>query len=718
MYISINWIKSLLELNNFSDYLNKTDETNKTYSLRNLLKYYGFNIDQLTLTGFEVEDIYTTTFLDEKDIIVEIDTTPNRADVSNLIGFTREICSLMKFSLITKPYFLNEIELKNNKLIRKADKEQKVIKPNPEYSSCLMGLVNNIKVTDSPKWLQKRLLSTEINPINNFVDISNYIMEEWGQPLHMYDFDKIVHITKSKNFKIGIRYAIAGETFVGLNDEKYTLNEKNLIITANDYPIALAGILGGKETCVDKNTQNVLLECFVFNAKKIRQSSRSLGLQTKASSVYTKGVSPEITQIAFQRALKLIELSSQNSNVFKIKLAPQIKNSKIKIKLEFEEVREILGKIVTKQNQRNLNNKEILNCLKQLNFPLFEIEEKTCIVQIPLQRKDDLESKIDLIEEIGRIYGFNKFVSYLPESKQLGTVSKEEAIVSRLRPILINEGFNEIINYSFKPQKQDTEMQILNPLGLEFANLRTSLIPNLVETTQNNLKQRNPISWGFEFGRTFNKVLNVEYTMLSGIFGGVTYKSDWDYKNSQQTTLTWYEAKDKINKIGKSIGLNLNWAKVGTEMGGMYHPGRTAILSCNAKEIGFFSQLNPLYAKQNDLPCNIFLFELNLTKISILEQTKEKIYSAFSPFPKIRKDITFNVPIETSSQQFLKEFCDKISSIDNINLLKEVTIFDEYKNDKETTIKSLGIKLTFQSETETLQTSEVETVMNKISEKI
>ena len=235
MYISINWIKSLLELNNFSDYLNKTDETNKTYSLRNLLKYYGFNIDQLTLTGFEVEDIYTTTFLDEKDIIVEIDTTPNRADVSNLIGFTREICSLMKFSLITKPYFLNEIELKNNKLIRKADKEQKVIKPNPEYSSCLMGLVNNIKVTDSPKWLQKRLLSAEINPINNFVDISNYIMEEWGQPLHIYDFDKIVQITKSKNFKIGIRYAIAGETFVGLNDEKYTLNEKNLIIAAYSH---------------------------------------------------------------------------------------------------------------------------------------------------------------------------------------------------------------------------------------------------------------------------------------------------------------------------------------------------------------------------------------------------------------------------------------------------------------------------------------------------
>ncbi len=718
MYISINWIKSLLELNNFSDYLNKTTETSKNYSLRNLLKYYGFNIDQLTLTGFEVEDICTRKIIDEKDIIVEIDTTPNRADVSNLIGFTREICSLMKFSLITKSYFLNEIELKNNKLIGKLDKEQKVIKTNPEYSSCLMGVVSNVKVTNSPKWMQKRLLSAEINPINSFVDISNYIMEEWGQPLHMYDFDKIVQITKSKDFKIGIRYAIAGESFIGLNDEKYTLNSKNLIITANDYPIALAGILGGKETCVDENTKNILLECFVFNTKKVRQSSRSLGLQTKASSVFTKGVSPETTHIAFQRALKLIELSSQDSKIFKVKLAPQIKNTPIRIKLEFEEVREILGKTQTKQNQRNLTNEEIINCLKQLDFPLFEIEEKTCIVEIPLQRKDDLESKIDLIEEIGRIYGFNKFVSYLPKSKQLGTVSKEEAIISRLRTTLINEGLNEIINYSFKPQKQEAEMQILNPLGLEFTNLRTSLIPNLVETIQNNIKQRNRVSWGFEFGRTFNKSRNVEYTMLSGIFGGVTYKSDWNYKEAQQSTLTWYEAKDKVNKIGESIGLNLNWTKVGTRMGDMYHPGRTAILSYKEKEIGFFSQINPLYAKQKDLPINLFVFELNLTKISTIEKTKEKIYNAFSPFPKIRKDITFNVPSETSSQQFLNEFCEKISTIENINILKDVTVFDEYRDDKEKTLKSLGLKLTFQSETETLQTSDVETVMNMINEKI
>tara|TARA_E500000178_G_C16808766_1_gene655930 strand:- start:258 stop:878 length:621 start_codon:yes stop_codon:yes gene_type:complete len=206
--------------------------------------------------------------------------------------------------------------------------------------------------------------------------------------------------------------------------------------------------------------------------------------------------------------------------------------------------------------------------------------------------------------------------------------------------------------------------------------------------------------------------------MLSGIFGGVTYKSDWNYKEAQQSTLTWYEAKDKVNKIGESIGLNLNWTKVGTRMGDMYHPGRTAILSYKEKEIGFFSQINPLYAKQKDLPINLFVFELNLTKISTIEKTKEKIYNAFSPFPKIRKDITFNVPSETSSQQFLNEFCEKISTIENINILKDVTVFDEYRDDKEKTLKSLGLKLTFQSETETLQTSDVETVMNMINEKI
>ena len=136
------------------------------------------------------------------------------------------------------------------------------------------------------------------------------------------------------------------------------------------------------------------------------------------------------------------------------------------------------------------------------------------------------------------------------------------------------------------------------------------------------------------------------------------------------------------------------------------------------KEIGFFSQINPLYAKQKDLPINLFVFELNLTKISTIEKTKEKIYNAFSPFPKIRKDITFNVPSETSSQQFLNEFCEKISTIENINILKDVTVFDEYRDDKEKTLKSLGLKLTFQSETETLQTSDVETVMNMINEKI
>jgi|TARA_B100000524_G_C23650113_1_gene369848 phenylalanyl-tRNA synthetase beta chain len=714
MYISTNWLKNFIKID-------KIDQTTtlKTNEFEKILAYSQFPTDLLTLTGFEVEDICQETYKNEKDIIIELDTTPNRSDVNNMVGFSREISSLMNFPLRKKSFFNENKQIPTHLSFSNPKNNTKKI--DPTYcTSLFFHQMNNIKVKDSPQWLQKRLLSNQMNPLNNVVDLTNYSIIEWGQPLHVYDLDKIKTLipeTKT-NLQLGIRTAHKEEKFKGLDNNEYILSPKNHVITANNIAIAIAGVIGGEETAIDENTTNILLECGNFNAKKVRQSSRSLGIRTDASTYFGKGVAHTTSNLAFQHTIKLLQLicngKSINDSTILYSQAQFINRV---INLNFSNVSETLGEIYDYQikKSRFLETTEILNCLERLNFKITEINDKNCLVNIPEYRSHDLEYEIDIIEEIGRIYGFNNFISRLPTNYRIGKISKEQQIIDTLQKQLINQGFNELIHYSLNSGNLPNKIKLINPLGVEYATLRSTLLFNLLESAIYNNNQRNKTLTGFEIGRVFNKEKNKEYTLLAGLFGGQEYKTNWETTNQN---LSWYEAKNSVNKLFNSLNLSIDWYQLTKNLGQQFHPGRSALLKLNEIEIGTFTQINPLYAKQNNLSRFIFLFEINITRLSQIRNQPQKKYKVFSTYPKISKDISLKIPNHITNEQalnLLKIISQKIKSSD---LKISIKLFDNYEGQENQNSRILGYTLTYQSNTRTLLKTEIDNLTEQIVENI
>jgi phenylalanyl-tRNA synthetase beta chain len=712
MYISTNWLKSFINLE-------KIEIKNKQTSIESerLLSYSQFPTELLTLTGFEVEDITTETYENKTDLIVEIDTTPNRSDVNNMVGFSREISSLMNFPLPTKPFFK---EKKNIPTHLKFSTEQNtnINQTSNEFvTSLFFHQMENIKVNDSPTWLKQRLLSNNMNPINNVVDLTNYSIIEWGQPLHIYDFDKIKNLTKqnSEKIKLGLRPGYKDEKFLALDDITYILNEKNYVITANDIAISIAGVIGGKTTAIDETTTNIVLECGNFNSKKVRQSSRKLGINTDASSYFGKGVAHTTSNLAFQHTIKLLQLLCHGNSIISSTIFySQAKFINRTLTLNFANVCETLGEIydVKAKQTRTLTASEILTCLNRLNFTVDQITDSNCTLQIPEYRSHDIEYEIDIIEEIGRIYGFNNFIPRLPTTYRLGKISYEQQLINNFQKLLINQGFNELIHYSLNSGNLPNKIKLFNPLGVEYSALRSTLMFNLLDSAIYNTNQRNSSLSGFEIGRVFNYKKNAEYTLLAGIFGGSAYKTEW---NKPLQTLSWYEAKNTIITLFNNMNINnVNWSQLTQNLGPQFHPGRSALLHYKHKEIGTFTQINPLYAKQNNLSRSIYLFEINVTYLSQLHVNQAQKYKNFSTYPKINKDISLEVSTNLTNTQLLT-LIKQIIKIKKTEELKiSVKLFDNYGQKENNNKRILGYTLTYQSNTRTLLKGEIDTLTQEI----
>lgn len=716
MYISLNWLKSFISLKKFSgDIILK-----ETTSVDTLLQYYKFPVNQLTLAGFEIEDI--TCIRDElaANIVIEIDTTPNRSDVNNMVGFSRELQSLMNFPLQKFSTYPNINQIPTYLGFSKSGLKNERL-ASSEVSSIFFQQLSNVNIKDSPPWLKKRLTSVNINPTNNIIDLTNYSMAEWGQPMQVYDLDKISKLTQTdqdKNLTISIRNAYSNETFIASNNVSYELSGENLLITANNIPIGIAGIIGSADTLVDENTTTILLECGHFDTKRIRQSTKRLGLRTEVASLYEKGISPITPRLAFQHTLKLLNLTTdakvKHSHIlFKTnsKLSQRI------LSIQFTNVNKILGSIKTNSSSSsiNLTRSEILECFKRLNFNVINVTSENVLLTIPEYRTHDIESEIDVIEEIGRIYGFNKFLPILPSTKSLGKISGEQKFIELTRKFLINNSFNELIEYSLVLGKVGQNQSLLNPLSQEYSSLRTTLLPNIIETIQYNIKQRNECISGFEIGRVFNKNLNREATMVAGIFGGQSYRSEW---TNQYQTLSWYEAKATINNLLQALNIDLEWSQIKSNLSPQFHSGRSAVLHRDFKELGIFTQIHPLYAKQNNLPTSLFLFELNLTQISKLDLTKTKKYERFSIYPKITKDISFEVSNTITVDQFINNVKTLVQKQETENIFIELELFDNYQNPKLLSSRILGLTLTYKSLTRTLLTADIDDITCNIVDEV
>ena len=708
MYISTNWLKNIISLKNISTY--------KNVNKKNLLLPYSeFQINKLTLSGFEIEKLNIEK---NENILFEIDTTPNRNDTTNIVGFSKEIQKIMNYSLLKNNGYKNINKIPEFLTYSNSTKEiQHIVKDDAYINSFYQ--ISNIKIEQSPLWLKKRLQNEKINPVNNLIDITNYIMIEWGQPLQVYDLDKIKKRLKleTNNLTLDLRYGKNNE-LVSFNNEEYVLKDNDIVLSANNETLSINSLLINQNFEIDETTTHIILECTNFNKKTIKSFIKRFGIKTQSSTLFDKEITIGTTNLAFQHTLKLLDILNPNKIKSKpILLTKPIQKDKKQLILKLSEIKSIIGKTKEKnyKNNSNLINIEIFSCLKKLNFTIIKITNNECLIEIPESRSLTIKTEQDIIEEIVRIYGFNNIQSILPTATKLGKITKEQKLINIGREKLINIGFNEIVSYSLNDRNPLKHVKLLNPLSNEYGSLRKSISSNLIETIIFNRNQRNDYFSFFEIGRIFDENTKSENNVISGIVGGEEYKTNW---KNQPIPIDWYEAKGILNQLLKTLKIKEEWIQIKTNISLEYHPGRSALIFWKKDKIGTFSQIHPLYAKQKNLSTNLYFFELNLTRISQLKENNIIKYQTYSLYPKISKDISFEVPIRISCSEMTQIIKTIISKIDKKQINITIELFDNYQTQKTNKLRILGYRVNYQSINQTLIKTNIEAINEKLIEEI
>ena len=667
-------------------------------------------IEKLTLGGFEVEETIELEIEDEKQLSLDISATANRSDSLSIQGISTEIASLLD-----QPIKISNYSLKNFDWKEKLNQYSQPI--SNQSSNCLIlisVIIENLSDFKVPKWLKQKLLSSNIVPTNTLLDFQNYVLLETGYVFGVYDFQKICSQLNSLDFNLSFSSAENDQEFVGKNEIKYKLKSSITLLKANNVPISIAGIIENKDFDYLDSTTSLFIEASIFNAAAIRQQSRTLGLRTDRSARYEKSLKSTFLIEALYRFLSLLRISNPNMICRLHTVAQAVEKLAQPIVLKYRTVCEILGpsKIEKSNDFKYILPETIHHYFTRLNFKFFYDDSKqNWKVEIPHSRNEDLTREIDLIEEIGRLHGFNNFLTTLPKIKSVGNEDLSYKTRKKITSSLLNLGFNELIHYSLVNETTFTknDIQIINPLLSDCSNLRSSLLPSLIKTVQENLKQGNSFIEGFEYGHVFSGDILANFQEkehLAGIFGGIKTKLAW---SESKTSLNWFEAKGKLEQFFKQLNLVVYWQTTISSMDQIMHPYRSAELYLsNQAKLGVFGQIHPILANQLTISSDIYLFELDLELIkSQLQIHKLAIYKEYSLYPKIIKDLSFILNQDIEFEK-LKDalYCNGTKFLSEINLL------DEYRG---TSIPdgatSLCLQLVFQSNEKTLENKEIETII-------
>lgn len=667
-------------------------------------------IHSFDLKGLTVgEDVRPLLGLD--DVILDLTSTANRADALSMIGIAREVAALTG-----APLQLPEVaDLPNPKDPQALD----ITVADPQACPAYLGtIVEGIKIGPSPQWLQQRLEAAGTRPINNVVDITNYILLEWGQPLHAFDRDRLQALANSEALTMGVRFAPPGETLTTLDGQARNLQHPALVITANDRPVALAGVMGGAATEVHSQTQNLLLEAALFNPVAIRRSARSQGLRTEASARYERGVNYAELDIACRHALKLITELAGGQRVAQA-IMDQRPTHDRSIELRLERVNQILGPVETDtDDEAELQAPDVERTLTALGFTLTPIPgEQAWKVIIPPYRHRDIEREIDLIEEIARLYGYNNFCDTLPAEGQPGYLSLEQALTRQLREALRAAGLTELIHYSWTKPGAERQVVVVNPLLTEFSALRTEMITGLIDAFQHNLEQGNGPLNGFEIGRVFwqDEESLKEADAVAGILGGDPKQGKWLRGAQQEQPLSWYEAKGLLESAFERLGLRVEYQP--DRRNPKLHPGRTASLWLQGMRLGTFGQLHPQLRQERGLPADVYVFELDLdVLLDALAQALEAgaVFHPYSPYPAMDRDLALFATTEISVAELTRTI-RKAAAVPNSSLLESVELFDQYRGEPVPAgQRSLAFRLIYRAGDRTLTDADVDPVHQKI----
>jgi phenylalanyl-tRNA synthetase beta chain len=690
MYTSLDWINELVSL--------------ETVQLNDL-------IDKLTLGGFEVEETLEIEINKQKKTILDISATANRADSLSIKGIAKEVTALLNTQSLESSYTQQALNYQNQIEDILISSELST-----NYSTFVAITIENLTDFTIPKWLTEKLLCSEIEPAENLLDFQTYILLETGYPFEFYDLDKLKQNIKTEDFDLTLKSGSENTVFTANNDLNYNLDSSILIVEANNYPLSIAGIIPNKTVSYTSETKSLLIEASIFNSKKIRQQSRILGLRTDRSARYEKGLNNSSFIQALIRLVSLLRISNPEL-ICKIHTTSQVEQPTLsKIVLKYENIVEILGPIRNELNNEltQLVPVQITNYLSRLNF-IFSFDEKnlTWVVEVPMSRVDDIEREIDLIEEIGRLHGFNNFITDLPNIANIGKEDFSYQVRKKLTNCFLNEGFNELVQYSLVNEKVSNNIHLINPLITDYSTLRTSLLPKLIHVVGENLKQSNNILEGFEYGHVFLGDIDSDYIekeVVSGIFGGLKYKRQW---NEASTALSWFEAKGKIEGLFKKLNISVCWRNSTLKQyENILHPYRTAELYLSDQSsLGVFGQIHPVTAKKNNISTGLFLFEFDFEILKYeFKQNKLALYQQYSLYPKITKDLSFIVDRKISFVEIKTTILKH-----GTKFLKSIDLLDEYQGlsiPKHQT--SLCIQLTFQSTEKTLVTKEIDEILTNL----
>jgi phenylalanyl-tRNA synthetase beta chain len=690
MQISLKWINELVNIETVSlDYL----------------------IEKLTLGGFEVEEILEVEIENQKQVVLDISATANRSDSLSIQGFSLEIAALLN-----KPSQISDYSLQDKNWNHQIKKFSKSLPLESPCSTFLSVIIENIENTSVPKWIKQKLVSSGITPLNNLLDFQNYILLETGYPFAFYDFDKISSKLGQSELKLSIAKSVEERTFFASNGEKYQLNDSILLINANDIPISIAGIIESQDFSYSQNTNCLLIEASIFNAAQIRQQARSLGLRTERSARYEKSLKNTYLSESLYRLVSLLRISNPNiiCKLHTVNYADE--QVPEPIILRYKTITEILGPIEkhTKGHFNYIEPEIVASYLDRLNFKfIYDNSDLTWEVLIPYSRSDDVTREIDIIEEIGRLHGFNNFLTTLPKIKTIGNEDPSYETRKKITSSLLNLGFNELIHYSLVNETTflDNEIKLINPLLSDCSSLRSSLLPSLVKTAQENLNQGNLFIEGFEYGHVFSGNIGTDFQeqeYVAGIFGGIRTKLTW---SESTKALSWFEAKGKMEQIFKQLNLSINWEVCSSLMfKEILHPYRSAELYLPDNSIlGTFGQINPILANRLNISAELYLFEFNVELIKQqIQVNKLPLYQKYSSYPKIIKDLSFIIKQDISFNKLQEAlYCNGTQFLSEINLL------DEYRGSSIPELHtSLCLQLIFQSDKKTLENKQIDNIIS------
>lgn len=669
-------------------------------------------IEKLTLGGFEVEETLELEIDNQTQIALDLSATANRSDSLSIQGISTEIATLLNKPVRTSPYSMKNFDWK-----QKLNNLSVTISDEHNCSIFVAVVLENLTDLTVPKWIKQKLISSGIIPVNNLLDFQNYILLETGYPFEFYDFDKICSKLDCSNFKLSLSKVENKPKFLASNEITYELDLSNTILKANDLAISIAGIIESKDYQYSENTTSLFIEGSIFNAAAIRQQSRNIGLRTDRSARYEKSLKNTYLFQSLYRLIYLLRISNPKLICKLHTIAKNVESISRPIILRYKTVNEILGPIQnqTKNDFSYLTPETITDYLNRLDFK-FSYDNSSLIweVEVTDVRSNDLTREIDLIEEIGRLHGFNNFLTTLPKINTIGNEDPTYQTRKKITSCLLNLGFNELIHYSLVSQTTfiDNEIKLINPLLSDCSNLRLSLLPNLINTVQENLKQGNLFIEGFEYGHVFSKdrLKNFkEREYVAGIFGAIKTKLTWA---SSEEALTWFEAKGKIEQFFKQLNVLTYWKTLVLNNDKIFHPYRSAeIFLTNGQKLGTFGQIHPILSNKLGLSTQIYLFEFDIELIQDqIQMNKLTIYKEYTVYPKIIKDLSFIIDQKISFEELKTTlYANGTKFLSNINLL------DEYKGKSipEGQI-SLCFQLTFQSKERTLENKEIENIVNNL----